>query len=77
MQGRQYQRGNQYSKILHISIFVFWKFFRRITDYHWLMNVKIFFISGIWKNIQLSISSASEIVQKFSRELKFERELIF
>ena len=32
---------------------------------------------GIWKYIELNISSASQIEQKFPRELKFQRELIF
>ena len=32
---------------------------------------------GIWENIQLNINSASQIVQKFPRELKFEGQLIF
>ena len=31
----------------------------------------------IWKNIQLNISSASQIVQKLLGELKFQEELIF
>ena len=32
---------------------------------------------GIWKNIQLNISSVSQVVQKFPGELKFQGELIF
>ena len=31
----------------------------------------------IWKNIQLNISSAYQILQKFPGELKFQAELIF
>ena len=32
---------------------------------------------GIWENIELNISSASQIAQKFPGELKFQGELIF
>ena len=34
-------------------------------------------MNWIWKNIQLNISSASQIVQKLLGELKFQEELIF
>ena len=40
-------------------------FFWKITDSHRLINVKIFFMCGVWENIQLNISSVSQIVQKF------------
>ena len=60
-----------------IYIFGLFKFFWKITDCHWLINVKIIFMYGIWKIIQLIISSASQIVQKFPGELKFQGELIF
>ena len=42
-----------------------------------MINVKMFFMYGIWKNIQLNISSASQIAQRFPGELKFQGELIF
>ena len=58
-------------------IFVLFKFFCEITDWHWIINGKTFFIYGIGKKIQLNIRSASQIVQKFSWELKSQEELIF
>ena len=58
-------------------IFVFLNFFLKITDCHWLINVKIFFISAIWKVIQLNINSVSQIVQNIPGELKSQWELIF
>ena len=58
-------------------IFVLCNFFSKITDCHWLINVRILFMYGIWKIIQLNISRASQIVQKLLGELKSQGELIF
>ena len=58
-------------------IFVLSKFFCEITDCHWIINRKTFFMHGNWKNIQLKIRSPSQIVQKFPTELKSQGELIF
>ena len=61
----------------YTDIFVLRKFFWKLKDCHWIINVKIFFVYVTRKNIQLNISSASQIVQKFPGEWKFEGELIF
>ena len=34
-------------------------------------------MDGIWKNIQLNLRSASEIVEKFQGKRKSQEELIF
>ena len=58
-------------------IFVLCKLFWEIADCHWIRNVKKLLIYGVWKNIQLNIGSASQIVQKFRGEPKSQGELIF
>ena len=39
-----------------------------IRDCELIINIQIFFMYGIWDIIQLNISSASQIVQKFLRD---------
>ena len=58
-------------------IFVLCKFFWEITDCHWIINGKTFFMYGSLKNLQCNIRSASQIVQKFPGELKSQRVVIF
>ena len=53
------------------------KSFWKIRDCHLIINAKIFLTYEIWKSIQLNISSAPQIVQKFPGELKFHEELTF
>ena len=47
------------------------------TECDWIINVKTFFMYAIWKIIQLNVSRASQIAQKFAGWLKFQGELIF
>ena len=58
-------------------IFVLCKIFYKIREYHWIINVKILFICGIWKTIQFNIDGTSQIVEKLLGELKSQKELIF
>ena len=62
--------------VVHIYIFVLWKFFLEITECQWIINAKAFFMLGIWKKVQLNVGIASQFVQKFPGELKPQGKLI-
>ena len=45
-----------------------------ITDFQWVINVKLCFMYEIWKIAQLNINSTSQIVQKLLGELIFQEK---